>query len=56
MLSLESQRIVPNLLLFFAGLTLAICFAIITNHGLITGPSGNSEFCLSRISAFLGTK
>ena len=41
MLSLESERVFQNLLLF--------CF--ITNY-LMTGPEGNSEFYFPRISMF----
>ena len=47
MLSLESQRVFQNLLLF--------CFAI-NKPLLMTGPEGNSEFCLPRISMFSETK
>ena len=43
MLSLESQRVFQNLLFWF-------CY--ITNHLMMTGPLGNSEFCFPRISMF----
>ena len=43
MLSLESQGVFQNLLLFL------VCY--ITNH-LMTGPLKNSEFCFPRISMF----
>ena len=43
MLSLESQRVFQNLLLFL--------FCYISNHSM-TGPFGNSEFCFPRVSMF----
>ena len=46
MLSLESQRVFQNLLLF--------CFAIIITNHLMTGPEGNSEFCFPLPIEILG--
>ena len=48
MLSIKSQRIFQNLLLF--------CLAIIITNHLMTGPEGNSEFCFPQISMFPETK
>ena len=57
MLSLESQRVFQNLLLFSSFIKiirLIHLFCYITNH-LMTGPLGNSEFCFPRSSIFPST-
>jgi len=54
-MSLESQRVFQNLLLFSSFIkiiSLIHLFCYITNH-LMTGSLGNSEFCFPQSSIFL---